>query len=299
MLGPVALIASRSSWIAVAVTAILCGILCGVVYRLWGENFCESKLINILFLLWHIYAAAEVAFLGCLCWPGKGSQIVIPAVLILLSALSAYQGERSAGAVAGILCPLCTAVFALVLASGIGNIRWDRMELPNVPPSGMLIFVFLLPTVALTIPRKESPSEGGLALIGIWAALLSAAVMGTLSLGVMLTRQNAFYEFSKSLNIFGTVQRFESMVAVAVTLSLYAMLSLLMSSIKNVAENIYPEAGKLGVFFAVFTSVGILVLKLRLNDKAIAALSIIVWGFVVIAYRFLDEKNYKKQDDCA
>ncbi len=296
MVGPVALVSAGSSWSALAVVVIVCGLLCAVVYKSWEGSVCNSKLVNVLFLLWNVYAVAVVASLACLCWPGEGSQITTSLVLIALASLSATKGERSACAVSATLCPLCAAIFAVVLASGIGSIRWDRVEVSTVPPGGMLIFVFLLPIAAVTIPRSANLSVGSLAFIGLLGIVLSVSVMGTLSLPVMLTKPDAFYEFSKSLDLFGVVQRFESVVAVAVTLSLYAMLSLLLSSIGSTAERVCPGSDKWAVLLSAALSMVIEVFELWLSAKATALVSIFVWGFLGATQQFFGEKKQKNLD---
>lgn len=296
MVGPVALVSAGSSWSALAVVAILCGVLCAAVYKSWEGGVCNSKLVNVLFLLWNVYAVAAVASMAGQCWPGKESQIATSLVLIALGALSASKGERSACAVSATLFPLCAAIFAIVLICGIGSIRWDRVEVSTVPPGGMLIFVFLLPIAAVTIPRSANLSVGGLAFIGLLGIALSVSVMGTLSLPVMLTKKDAFFEFSKGLNLFGVVQRFEAVVAVAVTLSLYAMLSLLLSSIGSMAERVCPGSSKWAVHLSAVLSIVIEVFELWLSAKVTALVSIFVWGFLGAAQRIFGEKKKKNLD---
>lgn len=298
MVGPVALVSAGSSWSAVVVVAVLCGALCTAIYRSWGGSTCQSRIVNILFMLWHVYAVAVVASMACLCWPGKGSQIATALALITLGALSACKGGRSASAVAATLCPLCAVIFAIVLACGIGSMRWNRVEISTVPPGGMLIFVFLLPIASVAIPRSASPLVGGLALTGVLGLALSVAVMGTLSLHVMLTQPDAFFEFSKSLDLFGVVQRFESITAVAVTMSLYAMLSLLLSGVGSMAESIHRGSSRWAVLLGAAISAGIVILGLWLSEKTVAILSVGVWGFMGAAHRIFGGKKEEKRDIC-
>ena len=273
--------------------------LCAAVYKAWGDRACHSKLVNALFMLWHIYAAAEVASMASLCWPGRGSQLATSLVLIALAAISAGKGERSASAVAAILCPLCAVIFAIVLACGVGNMHWSRVEVSTRPPAGSLIFVFLLPITAIVIPRKEQLSVSGFGIVGFLGTVLSIAVMGTLSLSVLLTKEDAFYEFSKSLDLFDAVQRFESIAAVGVMLSLYAMLSLLLSGVGSMAQQIRQGSGRWGALFGAAVSAGVVILDLRLSETTIAVVSILLWGFTPAAYGIICEKNQKKRDICS
>ncbi len=106
MVGPVALVSASSSWLAVLVAVILCGLLCIAIFRFSGGLVWKNKGYCVVAILWNLYAAAVVAAQGSICWPGKGSELVIPLVLILLAALSAVSGAQNAAAVSGTLWPL-------------------------------------------------------------------------------------------------------------------------------------------------------------------------------------------------
>lgn len=294
MFGPVALVSAGSAWSAVLVTAIVCSSLCLVAFRFGGDFACRSRIINVLFMLWNVYAVAAVAALACQCWPGKGSQIATALVLIALGAVSAYQSERSAAAVAATLCPLCAVIFAIVLSCGIGNVRWSRVEVSAIPPRGMLIFVFLLPIAAMAIRRSAEPSTGALVLSSSFGVILSVIVMGTVSLPVMLTQDNAFFEFSKSLDLFGAVQRFESIAAVAVTMSIFTAISLLLSGVGSIAQGLCRGSGRWAVLLSALVSAAVVVFQLWLSPKAVAIVSIFIWGFLGAAGRFFPAKKVEK-----
>lgn len=292
MLGPVALISASSSWIAVLVAGILCGLLCAFIFRSCEGGVRKHKLYSGVALLWNVYAVAVVADWGSICWPGKGGEIVIPLVLIALGAISAYRGAPGACAVGACLCPLCAVIFAIVLACGLGNLRWERVEFSTAAPGGSLVFAFLLPLAAVAIPR-HSGGKMGKALLGIsvFALLISICVMGTLSLPVALTRRDAFFEFSKSLKIFSAMQRFESIAAVAVTMGVFAMLSLLFGSIGEMAENIRPNMGKWTVLGGAVLGGIIVVLRLWISPKYVAILSLLIWAIGSVLNQAFPEKR--------
>ncbi|MGM9600619.1 MAG: hypothetical protein ACI3W5_03390 [Faecousia sp.] len=292
MLGPVAMVSAVSSWSSVLVSSILCGVLCAFIYRCCDGGMRKHKLYSGLALIWNVYAAAVVANWGSICWPGKGGQVVVPLVLIALAAISAYNGTRGASSVGAALCPLCAIIFAVVLACGVGNLQWHRITLSTAAPGGMLLFVFLLPLAAVAIPRQRGAKIGGaLAGIAVFAVLISVAVIGTLSLPVALTREDAFYEFSKSLQIFSAVQRFESIAAVAVTLSVYAMLSLLLSAVGELGESIYAKSGKWIVLGGAAVSAIIVVMGYGISSKYVAILSLLVWAIGNVLNQAFPEKR--------
>ncbi len=300
MLGPVALAAAGNTWLAVLITGTLCSLLCVTIHafsdsRLWG-----NKLYSAVLLVWHIYAAAIVAGKAGICWPGRGAEVVVPLVLLALAGLSAWNGAERASRVVATLCPLCVLIFAIVLASGIGTVRWNRLSFSPAAPGGELIFVFLLPISATAIPRLPGAAIGR-CLTGIlaFAVLTSLAVVGTLSLPVALSMENGFYEFAKSIRIFSAVQRFESIAAVAVTVSIYGMLSLLLGSVGHLGEQLSPGKGKWAIGVGAAACAGILAGKLYLEGRSLAVLALLVWGVLPLIAQLLpgrkkSEKNEKK-----
>lgn len=298
MLGPLALTAARSAWPAVLVTGMLCALLCATIHGFSDGRIWENRVYCGILLLWDIYACALVAYQGSICWPDQASGIAVPLTLLALAALSAWNGGERASRITATLCPLCVLIFAIVLASGVGNIRWNRVGFSTASPGGTLLFVFLLPVAATAIPRKPGAAVARcLWGLTVFAGILSVAVCGTLSVPVALMRTDSFYEFSKSLNLFSTVQRFESVTAVAVTLSIYAMLSLLLSGIGHLGERILPGSGRKAVLAAGALSGGLLVWELFLDPKVLAVLSLTIWGVAPSVVQFLPCGKKSEKDE--
>ncbi len=298
MLGPLALTASRSGWVAVLLTGVLCTALCVTIHIFSDSHPWDSRLYSGILCLWHIYAAAVVAAQSPLCWPGKGADIAVPLVLLALAALSAWKGAEGASRVAAVLCPLCVLIFAVILACGIGNIRWGRVGMESSAPSGNLIFVFLLPIGATAIPRKPGIGIlGCMTGLSIFAWIVSAVSVGTLSLPISLTRKDAFYEVSKSLSLFGKLQRLEAISAVAVTVSIYAMLSLLLSSVGHLAENVRPGFGRAAVAGGAGICAAIVAGRIFVSANVLVVLALLIWGVCpLVASLFPTGKKEKKDE---
>ncbi len=190
-------------------------------------------------------------------------------------------------------------MFALALICGIGSLETTRIEFSTAVPEGMLLFTLLLPVSAAAIPRREgSGVTKPIAVLSVFAVAFSIVVVGTLSLPVALTRKDAFFEFAKSLGLFGTVQRFESLVAVAVTISVFSMLSLLYSGIGTMAEYTHPGSRKPVVILCAGTSAAIVAAKLWLSPKLLALLSLLIWGILsVLCQTVATHKSLKKGEN--
>ncbi len=301
MLGPLALTAARESWLAVAVTGVLCALLIITIHDFSDSRIWTNRIYCAVLLLWHIYAAALVAYQCRICWPGKGSGVVVPLVLLVLAALSSAQGADRASRVAATLCPICVIIFALVLACGVGNVQWSRLEITAAAPGGWLLFILLLPIAATAIPRQPGSAIGRcMAGLTLFAVVISVAVSGTLSLPVSLTREDSFYEFAKSLKLFSAVQRFESIAAVAVTLSVYSVLSLLLSGVGHLAQQVKQGAGPWAVWAGAGIGAVVAGCGLLPPGPVAGVLAVAMWGILpLIAQLFSCEKKVKKDENCA
>ncbi len=297
MLGPVALTAASSAWPGVLVAGILCGTLCLTAGRFSAKKVLDNKLICFAISLWCVYAAAEVAYQAALCFPGKAAGLAVPLVLLVLAAFGSSKGINSACAVGATLLPLCGLIFALVLASGVGNLTPGRLQLAAVPPGGELIFVFLLPMAVLWLPRNPAePIKWPIISAPIFGVAISIIVMGTLSLPVALTRRDAFYEFSKSLSLFSAVQRFEAVVSAAAVMSAYAMLSLLFSAVGQLGGRIFPGKGNVAIIIATLAGIAVVCLGLWLPNEGIGIYTVGVWAPVAILLAIFKEKDLKKEE---
>ncbi len=299
MLGPLALASARASWVAVLVATILCGVLCVAVFACLDRSAGKSRLYAVAVIVWNCYAAAVVADQGSICWPGKGSELVIPLVLIALAATASAGGAQSASAVSATLCPICVVIFAPVFASGVGNVQMSRLQAVAPAPDGMLLFVLLLPMAAAAIEGREPAKLGGtMTAVGIFALAISVASIGMLSLPVALTRRDAFFELAKSLELFGRLQRFESVTAVAVTISIYAMLSLLYSGIFAMAENWKSGRGREAVFICASVSAAVVLAGLWISPDITALLALLIWGILsVLSHGLPFGKTRKKSEN--
>lgn len=298
MLGPVALTAASSAWPGVLVAGILCGTLCLTVWRFGAKGVLNNKIICFAISLWCVYAASEVAAQAALCFPGKGASLAVPLVLLLLSAFGSCKGINSACAVAATLLPLCGLIFAVVLASGVGNLTPSRLQLATVPPGGKMIFVFLLPMAALSLPRNAGgPIKWPIIAAVIFGVVISLAVMGTLSLPVALTRPDAFYEFSKSLSLFSAVQRFEAIISAGTVMSAYAMLSLLLSAVGRFGDTILPGKGNWAIILAALAGIAVILCGLWLPNESIAIWTVALWSLVALLSAFFKEKDLKKAEN--
>lgn len=103
----------------------------------------------------------------------------------------------------------------------------------------------LLPAAAALLPRRKGRSPWlwglGLAVAGAGVSLLTA---GVLSQAVAVHTQGAFFEMIRGISILGVAERFEAVVAAAMTLGWFCLLSLLLTGAGHLGETLHPGWGR-------------------------------------------------------
>lgn len=111
--------------------------------------------------------------------------------------------------------------------------------------AGIAVAVLLLPAAAAMLPREEKSRPWPWALgLTVCAVILSAVTVGVLSPAVAEKTEGAFFEMVRGIRIFGVAERFEAIVAAAMTLGWFSLLSLLLTVAGHMAETFHAGWGK-------------------------------------------------------
>ena len=210
LLIPVLQAASGTSWYWVLGAAAVCGLLCYGVKLDTGE---EPEWVKAVQWLWSTWILAEMLFRAGSCWPGGEQTEHIPLLLLVLSGRMAIKGrkrnQQAAGALWWMLLLLLIPVgVAAVREIRPGNLRWQKQD-PVL-------------TAMLLLPAMNRKQGNGLWLPSLAASLAVCGVLGKAA------AENPIYEMSRSMSLFGTVKRFESLAAVGMTLGYFLSLSYVM-----------------------------------------------------------------------
>lgn len=167
------------------------------------------------------------------CWPGRGSEYAVPAVLLGLAVWAAIRGEEAAARAGAIFRYGIFAVLAGLLLSSVN--RWESVRL--IPrwrlDSAGLLCVLVLPCMGRPLTARTST------LLCSWLVLAAAV---TTALG----EHGGLYALSRSLSFLGAAERLESLTAVAMTLGYFSLLSFLLAK----AAALWPGSPKTGVLLA-------------------------------------------------
>lgn len=301
MTAPLAQIAGRSPWLGTAVFAVVSGCLCWGVHSVSGETPSLPKWCCILEYFFIIFVAGELAGLIKTVWPTGGDLPTVPLTLLFLAALSAWHGAERASRIGGVLFWFIVILYAVILGAGVKELN-PRWMIPDITvPEGLLLVVLLIPAVAVFLPREKGrlPSPV-LTLIGIFAGVVALWTAGTLSPRAVKSLADPFYEFSKSLSLFGVAERFEAIVSFTLTLGYFALFSLLFSAAGTLAEGLHQGFGRWGIVLGSAVSAFIAIFFLPVSDVLLALLSLVFWGilpFLLYCVKRAKAPNNKKSSD--
>lgn len=231
MSAPLAIYGGKSSWEWTLVTGLLCIGVSLLVLRYGAAEY--GRILRILQLAVLSLAAGIFSREVSGCW-GEES-MSMPLVLLVLAALSAGNSAQRAGRVCCCVSWIAVIIYALVIAAGVKNIQWSRLEKTGYC-NEMLIVAYLLPCVWLLLPAERSKGAYLLGMV-LFGLMISMLCLGTLSASGVIDTQLPIYQYSKSLTMMGIAERFEAAASVALTLGLFCTLSLLLSAAENMIKH--------------------------------------------------------------
>ena len=295
---PVAIAAASCAWPLMLCVGIACGALCWLVHALSDGGCCRVPWVCVLQLGWAVVACGTIAIGAGACWPSGDSYPAVPLVLLTLAGFSAWDGAERASRVSGVLFWFLALLFAVVLAGGIKDLEPKWMLGLDNGVGAELVFLLLIPAAATAIPRKtRGVLWAAFLALALFAAVVSFVCAGTLSPQVAANVPQPFYEYSKSLSLLGVVERFESLVSVALTMGYYSAMSLLLSAAGHLAETLRQGSGRKGVLFSSITAGAMVLLETRIPGLWLAIFAIGFWSVLPLFVQGVQSvKNTKKNE---
>lgn len=278
---PAAQLAGRGPWLSVLLLSIVCGGLCWGIHTLSEEQPEIRRWYCVVEFLFLALILGKFAGMSAGCWPTGNSYPTVPLILLILAAFSALDGANRASRVGGVLFWFLALLYAVVLAAGAKELNISWLAPSMEPPSVLLVTVLLIPAVASFLPKEKGKASAlALVILGIFATVISLLTEGTMSQSVVTSQEEPFYTFSKSLSLFGVVERFESLVSVALTLSYFALLSFLLSTAGHLADGIRFGWGRGGVICCGGIAAAVMLFCPELPGVLLALLSVFFWGLL-------------------
>ncbi len=265
-------------WPGVGLLALLCAMLSAAVQRLCPEQPRYPAVISLAQCLWIGILLGSLAGRTANCWEDASGFPVIPLILLALAGFAAKSGGERASRVGATLLWLTAILYAVALLAGAKSLRLEFMEPKIQIPDPSLVPLLLLPCAATLLPRSGKRyyiyNSAGVALL---ALLFSFWLNAALSPKVAAQAADPFYEYSKSISIFGTVERLESLVACAITAAWVALFSLLLSGAGYQAESVRKGGGVFGVWGAVAIAAAWMLSGWQISGEVLAVVSLVMW----------------------
>ena len=286
-------IIGHSSWITALPIALICGGIACCMLR--AEEMKNPKWLWGVDLLWMILLLAGMAGQSATCWEDADAYPAIPAILLAVAAWAANRGAWRAGRTGAVLLWLVLPILGIVFLAGTADVKWSWVRLKMTPPDGMLIALLLLPCLGLFLPRKVNAKGHAFCLVPMAVVLIASMILdGVLGGEVASNAPNTFYEYSKSVTLLGVAERFEALVACALTVGWFALFAMILSAIYHIAEKIFAPSAKWSVWIGAVLAAGLMCI-LPKGTLWMGVGSLIFWGFLPAITQLLGgRKNIEK-----
>lgn len=287
-------IIGQNSWLTVLLTASITGVLC--CCALSCPKLPIPRWLCFMELGWIALFLGGIGRLAGSCWAQEGSLPAISLILLAMATFAAQNGALRGARIGATLAWLVLPLIAMVLLAGVqvGNMQWIRTDFEL--PSGALVAIFLLPSLSAFLPTECGGSPkwvvGILSVLAVVFAVIIDAVLGGRVASVSV---NAFYEFSKSVNLFGVAERFEAIVGCVLTMGWFLLFVLLLSVAHELGGHLAIKNKKISVWL-VAAAGGSLMCIMPNETDWMAVCALIFWGFLpAITQGVVGAKNIVKK----
>lgn len=259
---PLALVCAAVSWPWVLLGAGLAGAILLYylyVYRRLPPRIGYAQLVRAawggggpwilgLYWVWTTLSCGLIAAETVRAFPADDAFPLIPLVLLLLAALTAGRGAAAVCRFGATLFLTVAALTAGALGFGAREIQWAHLRPAGAPGEAVAVLtVLLLPAAGGFLRERMAPGRTGWGRWFAAAAGLGVAVslvcVGSLGLALARRSENAFWLMSRSLSIFGVMERFEAVISALLAISACCLLTLLLRVAATALQALRP-AGK-------------------------------------------------------
>lgn len=223
-----------------------------------------------------ILAAGEVMEIMADCWPGQNGIRWVMGILLLLSGYLASKGREQTMEASVLLWWLIGFLFGSVLLSAVPEIKLGHLKaeytIRQWRQALRLLAVLLIPGLMPEKRSKEETWQLGLA-VGTLAVAAALCTQGVRSFRSAAQDEAPFYELSRSIRLYGTLDRMEGLAWLGLMLGSFLCLSYLMTAAAEngeragrTARSVWLAAAVIlaGVIEAIKIPVSILVLVVLL-----------------------------------
>ncbi len=213
-----------------------------------------------------------------LVWEGSGKYFG-PVCMLLLGLWGARKGYAACAGVGAVLLLLVSPLLGGIGLAAIEDINWKWAASDAVGFDTSIVTACLLPGM-MNHYKGDNKHRTKLwylllPLVSTVFCLVIRGIVPELDPGTI-----GLTELGKSIEVFGRVMRLEAIVAMAMTISLYCLVSMLLAAVNQSAESIVPDRKEwlqVSAGIAVFSG---MLCKITISDDFAAIGSIICWAIL-------------------
>lgn len=268
MAAPLTQAASNCSWITALIVAVSCLAVTKGLCKL-EVGLPQTRFLAAVQWLWMLLVISEFLHWTMLYWPNHKNYYAVPLTILALAANAAAQGWEIVKRSSGILYWILTALFGVILLSGMKEVKLENITFQWQMQTAYLVVVLLIPAVGASLERIDGKA------ILIYTVITAFVTMGVLSAGMVSRYHAPFYEMSRSISILSFGRRFESLVAAGMTLGYYTLMTYFLTLAANNWEK--GRRIKRGIWISCIFSALIFLSGMRLNSRLLAVGCIAIW----------------------
>ena len=253
-----------------------------------------SKWVGAVELLGVILYLGTTARESSTCWSDGVNASYLPVVLLILVALAVHNGATQGARCGASLLWIVVPGIGIILLAGIGE--WTASTAVKIHSTDpwTVVPLFLLPLLGNRTTGAGRKSKCySVAVIGIVSLVITVLINGQ---ELSAETVNAFYEYSKGITLFGIAERFEAVSACLLTVGWFALFSLLLGSIFEIAEEIKKGAGPWGVWAGVAAAIPIMY-KLPINPSQVGIACVISWGILPLLTQAVERRKKSEKSN--
>lgn len=284
---PVLSFANQTGWLSVACAATICVII-GTIRICLGTTV--PKWVGFVEIATIVLYLGAVSRICASCWKDSAEVSVLPLALLCSAAFAARKGAEGVARSGAALLWFIVPGICLVLFAGTGELNIP--ETIPVRQSNIWIMapLFLLPFLGYGTKNKKHLKC--CSLLSGWAIAVTVWLNAE---QILPTAENAFYEYSKGITLFGVAERFEAVSACLLTAGWFSLLAFLLGMLYETVEAQKKGMGKWGLWIGSATT-ALIMYKLPISVANVGVLCVISWGLVPVAAQLLvkikKSKNY-------
>lgn len=210
-------------------------------------------------------------------WPSGEREPWVGLILLAVAAFSAQKGISAAARVGTVLFWTVLILYLTVFVAGTKevNLPWlaPRWHLPDE----MGLSVLLVPLMSVCLLKADGQKGTRLFLVPLFIVAAALLTTGILSPAVAINTPNAFFEMSRSINLFGIVRRFEAMICAGMTVGWFALMSLLLSVCSVLINKFLPLQSRVGVWVVAIGAAGLQLCGLHIRPSVLLIVGAVFW----------------------